>query len=133
MGADIERSGEMLQLPRAAGGDHGDAHRSGDRLSERKVVAVPSAVGIHRGQQDLPRSELLQSHRPLHGFDSRRLTPAPDHDLPPPVPLRPSPLPPLRVHGGDHALSAELVGQSSDEGRVSDCCRIDGHLVGPRP
>src|SRR5439155_105310 len=89
--ASVERRGEMLELPRPAGGDHGNPHRLRDGPGEGKVVAVLGAVGIHRGQQDLPRSEVLQSHHPLHGFESGGLASPPNRAFPPPPP---PPLPP---------------------------------------
>src|SRR5438093_1884829 len=84
----------MLELPRPAGGDHGNPHRLRDGPGEGKVVAVLGAVGIHRGQQDLPRSEVLQSHHPLHGFESGGLASPPNPDFPP-LPPPPSPPPPF--------------------------------------
>src|SRR5947209_6163976 len=127
MGAGVERRGQVLEGSGPPGRDDGNPDRARDGPREGEVVAVLRAVGIHGGQQNLPRSELLQSHHPLHGFDSRRLTPAPDHDLPPPVPPPPSPLPPLPAHGGDPALSAQLVRQSRDDGPGSRLRPICGH------
>ena len=72
----------MLELARAARGDHRHVDRVRDRARQLEVVAVLRAVAVHRGQQDLPRAALDALARPLDGVAAGRRAPAGDVDLP---------------------------------------------------
>src|SRR5437016_13302965 len=105
MGAGVERRGQVLEGSGPPGRDDGNPDRARDGPREGEVVAVLRAVGIHGGQQDLPSSELLQSHHPFHGFKSGGLASPPNPALPP-LPLPPPPLPPGGVPRRAHTPPA---------------------------
>ncbi len=87
---------------------------------------MPGAVGVHRGQEDLPRAEPFELNRPVDRGESRGLPAAAHHHL---QPISVS----LGVQRGHHALAAELVGEPGDEGRVANRRGVDRDFVRSRP
>src|SRR5262245_2190102 len=73
---------QVIERAHTARGDH--RHRNGirDRTRERDVEALPGAVTIHRGEQDLAGPERHHLARVSHRLEPGRLTPAMGEDLP---------------------------------------------------
>src|SRR5215207_6220394 len=62
--AGCETFAEMLQVPGATRGDHGDVDGRGDSLQERQIVAIAGAVAVHAGEQDLSGAAASRFCRP---------------------------------------------------------------------
>ena len=84
-----------------------------------EVVAVPGAVAVHRGEEDLAGAELAHVFAPRDGVHPGRAPAAVGEDLPPGAAVA---VPGVDRH--DHALAAELVGQlaARDRGRRARRC-----------
>ncbi len=83
--ADGDAVGQVLQRADPAGGDHRDADRVRDRTGELEIEALPGAVAIHAGEQDLARTQALDFDRPLDRVAPGGLASAVGVDLPAPV------------------------------------------------
>src|ERR1039458_6280629 len=68
---------EVLGLAGAAGGDDGNAGGARDGARQGTVEAVLHAIGIHRSQQDLARSERFAARGPRDRVDAFVDAPAP--------------------------------------------------------
>ena len=70
IGAGLDGGREVLEPAGAAAGDDGNADRGADRPDHVEVVPVLGAVGVHRVEQDLARTELGRASRPCDGVDA---------------------------------------------------------------
>ena len=73
---------EMLEAANAATGNHWNGYRLGDCTREFEIKALPCAVAIHAGEQNLAGAHLGDSGGPLQRIDSRRISAAMGEDLP---------------------------------------------------
>ncbi len=122
LGAGLERLGQVLSVPRAAGGDHRNGDRTRDRRGELEVVAVARPVGVDRGEQDLAGAAVDRLARPLNGIPAAGRAAAVRDDLTGPG-----------VDRTDNGLGAELGGERGQELRAIDGSLVDRDLVGPGP
>src|SRR3954447_2915461 len=99
--APLDRVHQVVERPRAAGGDNRHVHGVGHRPSELQLVAVLGAVAIHAREQDLPRPALGPLARPFDRIPAGRRPAAVDVDPVAAVRL------PACVYREDHALGAE--------------------------
>ena len=100
LGSDLERSSQVRCLARAAGGDHGDVDRLGERARQRQVVAGAGAVGVDRRDEQLAGAALDGLERPVDRLPATRVLAGVRDDLSG-----------LRVDRADDRLGAELVGE----------------------
>ncbi len=119
---------QVVERTHAARGDHRHRHRVGNRARERNVEALPGAVTIHRGEQDLTRSERDHLARIGHGLEPGRLAPAVREYLPALALARLRHL--LGVDRHHDALVAELFGRLLHERAPGHRRGIDRNLVG---
>src|SRR5664280_2719390 len=113
-----------------------DRHRGalGDRAGQLQVEPVAGAVAVHRGDQQLSRSDGRALLRPGHGVQAGGRPAAVGEHLP----FRCLARCPFRsaaagVDCHDHALATELVGQLGDESRPVHRCGVDTDLVRTGP
>ncbi len=115
---------EIGQLAGTAGSNNRNRDTVGDLPGDPDVIAAFSAVSVHAGQQDFASAELFDLGRPFDGIKSCIAGTAGDHDF----------IAAERIFADidrhDNALAAKTFRSLGDQGRVLDCGRIEGDLVG---
>src|SRR5215469_13192302 len=96
---------EIIERSHATRGDDGHGDRLGNRARQLEIVAIARAVSIHAGEEDLPRSQLLDLPHPCQGIPACGAATAMRVDAPPQGIGRFA----LGVDGDDDALAAEAL------------------------
>jgi len=99
---------EMLEAANAATGNHWNGYRLGDCTREFEIKALPCAVAIHAGEQNLAGAHLGDSGGPLQRIDSRRISAAMGEDLPMSANA-------LGIDGHHNALGPKLIGALANQ------------------
>src|SRR3954454_9797077 len=116
---------QMIEVARAARGDHRDVNGRRYGFQEWQVVAVTSAIAVHTGEQDLPCTPAGRLSGPRHDVESAGVPPAMGVDTPA-LALRLA----ASVDGDDDALAAKDVRPGVDEVGIADGRCVDRNLVG---
>src|SRR5215213_10373946 len=101
---------EMVEVARTAGSDHRDVHGRGDGFQEREVIAIASAIPVHAGEQDLPRTTACRFRGPGHDVETSSAAATVRVDTPA-VAIRLA----ACVDGDDDALTTKDVRPGVDE------------------
>src|SRR6266536_2463970 len=120
----VEHLVQVLQLARAAAGDHWHADRLGHHAGQAQLVAFARAIGIDAVDDQLTRAELDASGRPLQRLHTSAIAATVGDDL-----VEVALGVPEDVHRQHDALRAEAVGALGDQARVEHRLGIDTHLV----
>src|SRR5829696_2037042 len=116
---------QMVEVARAARRDHRDVHGPGDGFQEREVVAITSAIAVHAGEQDFPRTPASRFRGPANDVETAGAPAAVRVDTPAfAIRLAAS------VDSDDDALATKDVRSGVDEVGIADGRGIDRDLVG---
>jgi hypothetical protein len=124
-----EPATQVVERAHAARRDDGHRHPLGHRAGQLQVVALASSVAIHARQQDLPRSHVDHSRRPVDGIQPGGRSSAMRKDFPLDPPAR---APASRVDRHDDGLASPGVGRAPNELRLANGGGVDGNLIGSR-
>ena len=119
----FEEFDEMVDAAGAAGGDDRDVHDVADRLQHLEVEAVLDAVGVDGIQHDFPGAVVDTAADPFDAVHTGVFPAALGEHVERAVDA-------LDVGGDDDTLVTEALRGFSDEIRIADGARVDGHLVG---
>src|SRR5262249_33842210 len=122
---------QVFKRADATRSDHWHWHRISNRAGERDVKALPGAVAVHRGEQDLAGTERDDLAGIFDGVNAGGLTPAMGEYFPSIIPARPRYL--LGVDRHHDTLIAELLRRLLDELTPLHRGGVDRYLVGAGP
>src|SRR5215211_1113299 len=106
---------EMIEVPRATGGDDRDVDRRRDGFQQGEVIAIAGTIAVHAGEQDLPSAAARRFSGPGHDVETAGAPPAVGVDTPA-IAIRLTP----GVDGDDDALPAEDLCPGVDEIGIAD-------------
>ena len=119
---------KVSRRTRTATRNHRDLHRGTHRCGQLAIKPIPHPIGVHAGEQNLPRPASLSLASPRDNIQPGRLAPTTHIHLSIFNTFGPT----LGIDRNDHRLRPKTRTNLADQLRPCNRSRVDAHLIRPR-